>query len=78
MSLTNEQKTVEAIVKKASENSALTQNLNNNPVATVENFLDDVELNEEELDFVSGGTETDPPPGMQGIIDPATGLALAK
>jgi hypothetical protein len=94
MELTNDQKILDAIVKKAWEDPAFKSNLITRPVATIESFLghpihlpegkniafvdqtdsstifinipaeltmDDVELNEEQLDVVSGGEDITPP-----------------
>jgi hypothetical protein len=95
MELTNDQKILDAIVKKAWEDPTFKNNLITRPLATIENFLghpiqlpegkkiafvdqtdsstifinipaevnmEDVELNEEQLDIVSGGDGDITPP----------------
>lgn len=95
MELTNDQKILDAIVKKAWKDPAFKNDLITRPVATIESFLgrpihlpegkniafvdqtdsstifinipaevnmDDVELNEEQLDIVSGGDADITPP----------------
>ncbi|MFH6995081.1 hypothetical protein [Flavobacterium sp. FlaQc-48] len=94
MELTNEQKVLESIVKKAWDDPVFKDDLIKSPVATIENFLehpihlpegktiafvdqsnsstiffnipaepdmDDMELNEEQLDIISGGDGNTPP-----------------
>jgi hypothetical protein len=93
MELTNDQKILQSIVKKAWKDPVFKSNLTINPVATIESFLghpihlpegkniavvdqsnaatifinipaepnmEDMELNEEQLDVISGGSETQP------------------
>jgi hypothetical protein len=93
MELTNDQKILQSIVKKAWKDPVFKSDLTTNPVATIENFLghpihlpegknievvdqsnattifinipaepnmEDMELNEEQLDVISGG-DIDPP-----------------
>jgi hypothetical protein len=95
MELTNDQKILDAIVKKAWEDSTFKSNLITRPIATIESFLghsihlpegksiafvdqtdsstifinipaelkmNDIELNEEQLDAVSGGDADITPP----------------
>jgi hypothetical protein len=95
MELTNEQKVLESIVKKAWNDPVFKDNLIKSPIETIENFLEhpihlpegktlafvdqsnsstifinipaepdfeDMELNEEQLDIISGGAETDHTP----------------
>ncbi|WP_291150240.1 hypothetical protein [Flavobacterium sp. UBA7680] len=95
MELTNEQKVLESIVKKAWSDPVFKDNLIKGPVETIENFLghpihlpegktiafvdqsnsstifinipaepdfEDMELNEEQLDIISGGAEPDHTP----------------
>lgn len=95
MELTNDQKILDAIVKKAWKDTAFKNDLITRPVATIESFLgrtihlpegkniafvdqtdsstifinipaevnmEDVELNEEQLDIVSGGDGDITPP----------------
>lgn len=94
MELTNDQEILQSVVKKAWKEPAFKNNLIQNPVATIENYLghpinlpngknlafvdqtdsttifvnipaepnmEDMELNEEQLDIVSGGLAGDPP-----------------
>ena len=93
MELTNDQKILQSIVKKAWKDPDFKSNLTTNPVTTIEKFLghpiqlpegksiavvdqtnssiifinipaepnmDDLELNEEQLDVISGGEITPP------------------
>lgn len=93
MELTNDQKILQSIVKKAWKDPVFKSDLTTNPIATIENFLghpihlpegksiavvdqsnsstifinipaepnmEDMELNEEQLDVISGGNETPP------------------
>jgi hypothetical protein len=93
MELTNDQKILQSIVKKAWKDPVFKSNLTTNPVTTIEKFLghpihlpegkniavvdqtnsstifinipaepniEDMELNEEQLDVISGGEQTPP------------------
>lgn len=94
MSLTDDQKIIDAVIKKAWKDPAFKDDLINNPEVTIETFLgreinlpqgkklafvdqtddsiiyinipaepnfEDMELDENQLDAVSGGTDIDPP-----------------